>query len=594
MKNTILFFLIFALLFLFVSSHAFGQETIIQGQVIDASNGEPLKFVSIYTPKGKTGTTSDISGKFKLEVQRDIDSLHFSCVGYKEKKKNIEGNKNELRIHLSPNKYEIQEVRVYARNQGNLNKISSYKADNKLMREQAGITKDILRATQMMPGVSSNNAASAKYNVRGGSYDENIVLVNDTRVKNPFHLQGFPITSVGVFNIDMANRINFSSGGFSAEYGDALSSLLKIDYREGSHETISGKADLSLVDMSALIEGPVSEKGSFIFGARRSYVDYAMNMFNLAPEVYIRYYDLQGSFNYSFDNNNHISILFIHSKDNLGRSPTLYSDTGTKVATINNEQINYIRNSSQENKMDKDYSNNVFSIKSNNKISENIINKTVFSIYEENLDESTERTETIHRNDFEGHTDWYENYNQTSIYSQLFHAQTYSVKNRFKMNIGEFYMKTGFKIQKMHYKLNTREHNQYKIEENISEYPDTVSVTRFPSENNDTSKYPYNSWATGGFIQGSYHFLDNVIINAGIRADYLELNEDITFDPRISLSWQLHPKLEFNAAWGIFHQSPRYRQLPYADPDSTETKIPDTQEAIHYIGGIKYQFSLNF
>jgi hypothetical protein len=233
--------------------------------------------------------------------------------------------------------------------------------------------------------------------VRGGTYDENLVLVNGARVYEPFHVKEEPLASIGVFNIDMVRKIDFVSGGFSAEYGDALGSVLNVDYRSGNKEKISRRASLSLIDLGVLLEGPLTANGSWILGLRKSYLEYVIKLAEANPSINPSFYDLQGQIDYEITPANKLRLDFIHSGDDFIFDPTIELFQWRDLLKINNESIAVIRNRKEHNQVEANYFSNLFALKSTNVLSNKLLNESIVSYYGElnNLQaESYEQTTT--------------------------------------------------------------------------------------------------------------------------------------------------------------------------------------------------------
>lgn len=253
------------------------QSHQIRGTVTDKLTGEGLQYVNVYIEQLSRGTVTDEKGGFLLVIPDGQYKITFGHIGYKSETADVERQDTILNILMIPVSHFLNEVNIYS-NKENKGRVSSDELQSRQIEEYAGITKDALRSVQLLPGVSTNNEATANFNVRGGSYDENLVLINGVHINEPFHLKQIENASVGIFNIDMAKKVDFSAGGFGAENGDALSSILKVDYREGNSDKFSAKMNLSMVDLGIITEGYVDQNSTFIFGARRSYLNQVLKL----------------------------------------------------------------------------------------------------------------------------------------------------------------------------------------------------------------------------------------------------------------------------------------------------------------------------
>lgn len=172
---------------------------------------------------------------------------------------------------------------------------------------------DLFRAVQMLPGVASLSDFSAGLYIRGGSPDQNLILLDQIDVYNPNHMFGFFST----FNADAVKSVELLKGGFPAMYGGRLSSVLNVYNKEGNREQTHGVARLSLVSASATVEGPW-KKGSWMVSGRRTYLDAAAELVNKNLPYY--FYDGHGRINFDIDRNNLASVSFYFGNDVLDLS----------------------------------------------------------------------------------------------------------------------------------------------------------------------------------------------------------------------------------------------------------------------------------
>ncbi len=281
------------LLILFFFTQLYGgvadQTLSLKGVVRDASTNDVLPYATIAVMGTRQGVIADENGNFQLQLPAGKYSLRCSFVGYKTEivPLNIEDKNISLVVKLYTTDVVLQNVTVYASAMGDSaasSEINALTLQSEKITQTSTVMPDVLRSIQMLPGVSANNEFSAKFNVRGGNQDENLVLVNGTQVYEPYHLKEASNASMGIFNVDLIKKIDMITGGFPARYGDKLSSVVSMDYREGSKERIKGSVGVSVTDVDGLIEGPLGKDGTFILGVRRSYFQYAMKMIGLSPE----------------------------------------------------------------------------------------------------------------------------------------------------------------------------------------------------------------------------------------------------------------------------------------------------------------------
>jgi hypothetical protein len=280
-------------------SQQFGK---LRGLVTDSTNGEALAFCNVYVQELKTGASTNERGLFiinSLPVNKKYTVI-VSYVGYDTKILSvsiIQDKVNDIDIKLNPMSIELQAVekigeKIIEKNTTDigLERISIRQVENL----PKGVETDIMRSLQYLPGVKSTGDVSAKYYVRGGTSDQNLVLLNGVNIYNPFH-------SLGIFSVidpDMINSVEFYKGSFTSEFGGRLSSVLNVVSKDGNKNRFGGKVSLSFLTAKAVLEGPIPN-GSFIFTGRKSVSDKILRKFLNDQIVPIDFYDFSFKLNYS-------------------------------------------------------------------------------------------------------------------------------------------------------------------------------------------------------------------------------------------------------------------------------------------------------
>jgi outer membrane cobalamin receptor len=252
---------------------SFAQIT-INGYVADSISGEKLIGATIYDLDNKEGTVTNNFGFFTLTMKSTSANLIISYVGYKSMIEKINGAgvhtvnfglpaSSVLRtVVVNSNRNPIQQ-------QTQMSTISIPIEQIKKVPALFGET-DILKVIQLLPGVSKGNEGSSGIYVRGGSPDQNLILLDGVPVYNVNHLFGF----FSVFNGDAINNVQLVKGGFPARYGGRLSSVIDINMKEGNKNKIHGEGGLGIIASRLTIEGPIRNKNTtFIISGRRTYVD---------------------------------------------------------------------------------------------------------------------------------------------------------------------------------------------------------------------------------------------------------------------------------------------------------------------------------
>ncbi len=258
---------------------AVAQRTTVSGYVRDAQSGEPLIQATVVGTEAGIGTATNRYGYYTLTVPSNQPSadtlrLRFSYVGYTPYELLLSLKSDTIiDVELTSNNLleeivvEAPENLIHERTQMSVVSVQPEQVER--MPALLGEV-DILKTLQLMPGVQSGNEGSAGLYVRGGSPDQNLILLDGVPVYNVSHLFGF----FSVFNPSSINHIELTKGGFPARYGGRLSSVLDIRMKEGNTKHFAGEVGLGIISGNASIEGPiVKDKASFIISGRRTYLD---------------------------------------------------------------------------------------------------------------------------------------------------------------------------------------------------------------------------------------------------------------------------------------------------------------------------------
>lgn len=323
------YLIFFAFLCLSISAQETGR---LRGIVSDSNSGEFLPYANVYIDELQTGASTDERGLYlinRIPANKEY-LLQVSFVGYQTKyvKVFIAPNKlTQLDITLSPEGVELGSIekigeRIIQKNQTDigLERISV----KTLQALPKGVETDVLRSLQYVSGVRTTGDVSAKYYVRGGTSDQNLVKLNGITIYNPFHALGL----FSVIDPEMINSVEFYKGGFTSEHGSRLSSVLSIISKDGNRNQFSASASASFLTNKLLVEGPIPN-GSFILTGRKSFSNDILKKFLNEQSVPIDFYDASFKLNYSDDNiikNGRFYIFGFLSGDNLEDDDPLSED----------------------------------------------------------------------------------------------------------------------------------------------------------------------------------------------------------------------------------------------------------------------------
>ncbi len=581
-----------------VASNIYAQTFKVSGVVRDASTMEPLVFASALVLNTKQGTVTDDRGRFSIDLPAGDYRIQCSYVGYKKGIVAISVHGN-LHVNVALNSLDIllQDMTVYSNrlsSEGAQEEVSTLSLQSQTIARTTSMIADVLRSVQMLPGVSNDNELSAKFNVHGGDFNENLVLVNGLQVYEPYHVKEASNVSIGIFDVDMIKKMDLMTGGFTARYGDKMSSVLSIDYREGSRDRVGGQASLSLTDADALLEGPLGSNGSFIVGARESYAQLVMKMTNQPPGLHISFYDAQGLLAYHLAPQHKLSLLFIRAGDVFNEDPSL--DIGSSYTypfytTDHAYKGSFTQGWHDTTEQHAHYYSSMIALQSTDVISSEAALKSEFSYYDQ-----LESTHSWRQNQYsflfsssQLSTNIFYNDTANQLYDNDLRIKTFELNSSYDMQALSYYgMKVGASYQRIFYSQD--EVNQRTIAEftnNGYSYPDTTYSFRNQNGiDNEFGHIDAQSFKAAGYMENIFQVGEQTIINVGGRVDYFDINKDLTWSPRVNLAYRMNPDLTFRAAWGDYYQSPVYEQLEYSTPSDTNTQ---SQRAIHYVIGGEYK-----
>ena len=261
-------FILIALLFLplFVVAQQLPTAT-VYGKVID-EQGHPIEMVNVVVPELLVGYTTNSRGYYELSLLSDSTwTIHFSFIGYEQKQTTVrlksgEKKKLDMVLHSTATVLPDAVISDRATEASSLTRLDAKQAT--LLPTMGGGVETLIKT---LPGVVSNNELSSQYRVRGGNFDENLIYVNGIEIYRPFLVGSGQQEGLSFVNSQLVNNIEFSAGGFAAEYGDKMSSVLDVTYKT-PRET-AGSLSLSLLGAEAHVEGTTkNERFSYLVGAR--------------------------------------------------------------------------------------------------------------------------------------------------------------------------------------------------------------------------------------------------------------------------------------------------------------------------------------
>jgi hypothetical protein len=298
----------------------------IAGYLRDIKTGEPVVGASIYDVDSRTGVASDKFGFYSLSLPRGKHTLLIKAANIRDTRRQVFlSGDGKLNIDLQDEVFSLKEVNISSEKVANVNRLEMgvNKIDIRSIKQvpTAFGEADILRVVLTLPGVQSVGEATTGFNVRGGSADQNLILLDDATIYNPSHFFGF----FSAFNPDLVKDVQLYKSSIPERFGGRLSSVLEVSNREGNKKKFAGTAGIGLVTSRFNIEGPIdSNRTSFIFGGRTTYSNWLLD---LLPEDYknskASFTDLNLGISHQINDKNNIYLSGYFSTDKF----KLNSDT---------------------------------------------------------------------------------------------------------------------------------------------------------------------------------------------------------------------------------------------------------------------------
>lgn len=328
-------------LLIVLSSILFGQsdKKTINGYVRDADNGETLIGANIYISSLNVGTTSNEYGFYSLSVEPGEYNITYSYLGFESQSNKVNLSENQsLDIELALESAQLSEVVVSAKaknaNVSDL-EMSVNTLDIQTIQKLPTLLGEveILRSIQLLPGVSTVGEGAAGFNVRGGSIDQNLVILDEAPVYNSSHLFGF----FSVFNPDAVKDVKLYKGGIPSRFGGRLSSILDVRMKEGNNKKLAVNGGIGAIFSRLSVEAPIiKDKASFILAGRRSYIDVLAKPFlnDDINDSVLNFYDLTAKTNYNINDKNRIFLSGYLGRDNFGFGDDAGFNWGNRTLTF--------------------------------------------------------------------------------------------------------------------------------------------------------------------------------------------------------------------------------------------------------------------
>ncbi|MDH8702651.1 hypothetical protein M2138_002019 [Dysgonomonadaceae bacterium PH5-43] len=587
-------FFIIIITFLFTANSLFAQKIKVSGTVSDP-DGLPIELAYAVEKGANNGAMTDEKGRYSFSVtKKDSIVFIFRCMGYSKTEIVVKEPQEDLIINarLRPQSYELHEVTItHTRPQTNTMEKLEMGQGSRLSVDASGGSVEAFVMTAGT-GVSSTNELSTQYSVRGGSYNENIVYVNNIEVYRPLLIRSGQQEGLSFINPDMTESVNFSSGGFSAQYGDKMSSVLDVTYKKPT--TFEGGASASMLGGNVYV-GSTTGKFSQITGFRYKRGTTLLKTLDTKGDYDPSVMDLQTYMNYYFSEKLKVSFMANYSDNIYDFNP---GNRETSYGTFDDAKKFKVYYDGMERDRFKSFFG-AGTIKYN--ISENADIALQLSGFQSQEEETYDITGEY----------WISNVmedSESNIGTGLFHKHARDYLNSKVFNaalVGNL----GINHNSIRWSLGIQKES---IKDRISEWElrDSLGYSIPYNENllkvykNLYSANDISSTRIFGYIQDTYKFRIDAglfTLTAGIRGSYWNYNKEFVVSPRASLGFipAKNQNFTFRFATGLYYQTPFYKEFRVTESDNEGNQYIElnknikSQRSIHFVLGGDYDFRVD-
>ena len=518
----------------------------LKGVVLDRATQRPLIGANVLVLGHPLGAIADQEGRFVIPaVPAGVHRVQVSMIGYEtaiqtdvvvkyRRITSIEMMLNERAVGMGET---VVTADYFARVGDEV--VSSVNFSYEEIRRSPGSAGDISRLLQALPAINMATDQRNDLIVRGGSPAENLVIVDNIEVPNLNHFptQGATGGPIGLLNTDLIDDVTFSAGGFTAAYGDRLSSVMDVDLRQGNRDEFDGQLNLDMAGAGFVIEGPISSgRGSWMASARRSYLELIVDA--IGTGAVPKYSDVQAKVTYDLSDAHQVSLLQLSGFDTIEFEPEDADEADDFTDVYIDQHV--VGANWRWLWSDRGYANTSLAFA-----------YADFSLDVREGDEGqADPGPPIYRN---------ESQERDLTLRSNFH---YRLRRGTNLDWG-LVSRRIFSSYDIFFKSDTNRVGQTTPEVRVGEDVETTK--------------------TGLYASLQQRFGPRLSATAGVRFEYFDLNEEYDLAPRLGLAWEIDERTSLNAAYGIYYQN-LAPSLLVQHPDNARLENP---RADHYVVGLK-------
>lgn len=563
-----------------------GQQTGVFYGIVSDTSGYSVGFATLAIPNTKYGAIADRSGRYEIKLPAGKYTIMVSCVGYRTLQITDSvspGQRKQLDIVLTESIENVEEIKVTGRadNIGGIQRVSI-----KSLQALPNASGNIEGIIKRLPGVASNNELSSQYSVRGGSFDENIIYVNNIEIYRPVLIRSGQQEGLSFVNPDLVGSLKFSAGGFDVSYGDKMSSVLDVTYKRP--EDNAGSATVSFLGANLHYEG-VSDNQRFrhLTGIRYKTTQYLLSGLDAKGEYRPTFLDAQTYLTYNLTPHWEIDFLGYVAQNNYTFVPTTREvEFGTFQLPLR-AQIFY-----EGQEVDR-YLNTLGAVTILFRPGDKSWYKLIGTAYANNESETFDLLGeyNIGQIDYNNR----DSVEKIGVGGFLNHARNFLYSYAYSL---QFIGQNSLADSRIRYGITCQTE---KIDDRLKEWEIIDSAGYLFPYNTDViqplalrnAQNQIEFYRLMGYLLYSRTFVlgdEKFTLNAGIRSHYWSYNGQNIINPRTSLSYQPSWKkgLLLYGAVGYYQQPPTYKEMRY--PSGEVNKNIKAQKAVNYLLGVDYLF----
>ncbi|SDC61967.1 TonB-dependent receptor [Williamwhitmania taraxaci] len=574
-------------------AQVFGQNYVeIRGTVTDTL-GRPIPYASVSIEGSSQGSSANGEGSFMLRVPLNKEVvLVVQSLGYERvliKGIYSESGSNRLKVSLTAQSTKLGEVSIYGQEKraGNAEMLNPKTVE--LIPSAGGGFESMLKS---IPGVVSNNELSSQYSVRGGSFDENLVYINEVEVYRPFLMRSGQQEGLSAINPDMVASVEFSTGGFDADMGDKMSSALSIRYRKPTE--FRSVTSISLLGGTASLEGALAKgRLTYIAGYRYKTSKYLLGSLDTKGEYSPSFSDFQTYLNWDVTSKTSLSVLGCYASN---RYEFLPENRETSFGLLNNPLGFKVYYEGQESNT---YQNSLTAATITIRPNANLVLKTIGSSYLTNEREAYDILGEYWINELDnsiGSDTYSDSTVNVGVGAFLNHARNsldayvFSLEQKGTLALGAGTTQWGIRAQRERVFDNVKEWQM--IDSSGYSLPYTGDNLELNSFSRAKNRFDSNRYS--GYLLQKYRYRSDVGefgFTAGVRATYSELNGELNISPRFSIAYSPFEGSPFSMHFsgGVYYQPPFVKELK--DASGQMNYDLKSQKSIHWVVGSRYDFT---